>query len=154
MTTTGEAPGTNRLEVAGEHGKIVISADEPGLVFTRNECSSIKFSKEATSGFAMPGVWNVAIAGAGDNEQHVGIMKNFVAAIRGEAPLIAPATEGVHSVELANAMLLSSFRDHPITLPIDAEDYAAELKKKITESTFTKKTVAETGVASDFAKSF
>ena len=154
VTTTGEAPGTNRLEVAGEHGKIVISADEPGLVFTRNECSSIKFSKEATSGFAMPGVWNVAIAGAGDNEQHVGIMKNFVAAIRGEAPLIAPATEGVHSVELANAMLLSSFRDHPITLPIDAEDYAAELKKKITESTFTKKTVAETGVASDFAKSF
>ena len=154
VTTTGEAPGTNRLEVAGEHGKIVISADEPGLVFTRNECSSIKFSKDATSGFAMPGVWNVAIAGAGDNEQHVGIMKNFVAAIRGEAPLIAPATEGVHSVELANAMLLSSFRDHPITLPIDAEDYAAELKKKITESTFTKKTVAETGVASDFAKSF
>ena len=154
VTTTGEAPGTNRLEVVGENGKIVICPEHPDLVFTRNESPSSKFSKEATSGFVAPDVWNVNIPVSGSNEQHVGILKNFVAAIRGEAPLIAPATEGIRSVELANAMLLSSFRDRPISLPLDADDYAAELGKKISESTFAQTTVAQASAASDFAKSF
>jgi len=154
VTTTGEAPGTNRLEVAGDNGKVVISSEQTDLIFTRNEIPTSTFSREAQSGFARPGVWNIAIPTSGTGEQHVGILKNFAAAIRGEAELIAPATEGVHSVELANAMLLSSFRDTPVTLPIDAEDYALELKKKIESSAFVKKTIAETAPPSDFSKSF
>ncbi|MEI6071133.1 MAG: Gfo/Idh/MocA family oxidoreductase [Verrucomicrobiae bacterium] len=154
VTTTGEAPGTNRLEVAGDNGKIIISPEHPDLIFTRNERSSSQFSKESSSGFASPDIWNVSVPVSGSNEQHVGILKNFVAAIRGEAPLIAPATEGIRSVELANAMLLSSFKDRPISLPLDADDYAAELGKKIAESTFAKTTAERTAPSGDFAKSF
>ena len=154
VTTTGEAPGTNRLEVVGDNGKIVISSEQPDLIFTRNERPSAAFSKESTSGFAKPAVWHVNIPVSGTGDQHVGILKNFVAAIRGTEPLLAPAQEGVHSVELANAMLLSSFRDHPITLPLDGGEYAAELKKKIVESTFAKPAVAPTGLTTDFSKSF
>lgn len=154
VTTTGEAPGTNRLEVAGDNGKIVVSNESNDLVFTRNERPAPVFSKESSSGFTKPNVWNVTIPIAGTGEQHTGIMKNFAAAIRGEEPLIAPATEGIHSVELANAMLLSSFRDRPVTLPLDAAEFAAELKKKIMESTFTKTTVPDAGPAADFSKSF
>jgi predicted dehydrogenase len=154
VTTTGEAPGTNRLEVAGENGKVVISSEQTDLIFTRNEVPTSRFSREADSGFAKPGVWNVTIPVSGTGEQHVGILKNFAAAIRGEAELLAPGTEGIFSVELANAMLLSSFRDRPITLPLDANEYAEELKKKIADSAFVKKTVADAAPAGDFSKSF
>ena len=154
ITTTGEAPGTNRLEVVGDNGKIVINGSDKELLFTRNEIPTPVFSKQATSGFARPDVWEVKIPVGGTGEQHVGILKNFVAAIRGEAPLISPAIEGIHSVELANAMLLSSFRGSTITLPMDSADYAAELKKKRDTSTFKKKEAPTTGPAADFSKSY
>ncbi len=154
VTTTGEAPGTNRLEVVGDHGRIVIDTERPGLTFKRNEKSSATFSRESTSSFAKPDVWDVSIPITGNGEQHVGILENFAAAIRGEEPLIAPAQEGIHSVELGNAMLLSSFRDRPISLPLDANEYAAELKKKIADSTFTKKASTSAAPAGDFSKSY
>ncbi len=154
VTTTGEAPGTNRLEVVAENGKIVISNDQPGLVFTRNERPSSAFSRESTSSFAKPDVWDVSIGVHGNGEQHLGILKNFTAAIRGEEALVAPAEDGIHSVELANAMLLSSFRDQPISIPVDGAEYAAELKKKIESSTFRKAEPTKTNSVDDFSKSF
>ena len=154
VTTTGEAPGTNRLEVAGDNGKIVIDSEQADLVFTRNEIPSPKFSKETSSSFAKPGTWNISIPVDGTGEQHAGIMKNFVSAIRGDEPLIAPAEEGLFSVELANAMLLSSFYDRPVTLPLDASEYAAELQKKIDQSRSAKRPAAPAAPASDFSKSF
>jgi GNAT superfamily N-acetyltransferase len=78
----------------------------------------------------------------------------FAAAIRGEAELLAPAVEGIHSVELANAMMLSSIRGGAVELPLDAAQYADELKKKIDSSTHVKKTVDAAGPADDFAQSF
>ena len=154
VTTTGEAPGTNRLEVVADNGKIVISNDQPGIQFTRNEVPAAQFSKDSASGFAKPETWDITIPIHAKGEQHVGILKNFTAAIQGTEPLIAPAVEGIHSVELANAMLLSSFRDRPISLPLDAAEYAAELKKKIARSTHRKAPAATSGPATDFAASF
>ena len=55
----------------------------------------------------------------------------FIEAIRNGAPLIAPAEEGIHSVELANAMLYSSFTGKTIELPLDGRAYERHLKKLI-----------------------
>src|ERR1041385_2518140 len=57
VTSTGEAPGTNRFEIAGTMGKIVLENNQ--LKFTRNEVSMIEFSKTAKVGFAKPEVWKV-----------------------------------------------------------------------------------------------
>ena len=130
VTSTGEAPGTNRLEIAGDNGRMVIDAMDEHISFTRNEVPTPEFSRQSKRPTALPPVWNVSIPINGTNERYLGILKNFVAAIRGEEKLIAPAEEGIRSVELANAMLLSSFRDCPIRLPLDAAEYAAELKKR------------------------
>ena len=127
VTTTGEAPGTNRLEVTGERGRLIYENDR--LTFTRNEVETSTFSRTTQERFSSPQVWDVTIPVSGHGEQHVGIMKNFVAAINGKAPLLAPAAEGIHSVELANAMLLSTFEDRTIPLPIDGQAYAAQLSK-------------------------
>jgi hypothetical protein len=66
-------------------------------------------------------------------------MQNFADAILKGAPLLAPAQEGIRSVELANAMLLSSFEKRTVALPLDAALYEKVLCQKIAESPRSKK---------------
>lgn len=146
ITTTGEAPGTNRLEVVGENGKIVIDGRD-SIAFTRNEIPTPEHQKAVQNGFSKPSVWNVEIPIHGENPQHKGILKNFAEAILDGAELLAPAEEGIHSVELGNAMLYSTFTDSTVALPLDGAAYEAVLKKKIETSTYVKKTVEVNAVA-------
>lgn len=132
ITTTGEAPGTNRLEVAADRGKIVI--ENGTLHYTRNEVPTSEHCRTAKEGFSRPDIWQITIPCPGKNEQHLGILKNFAAACLDGEPLIAPAAEGIHSVELANAMLLSSARNATLDLPIDGAAYASWLQEMIAAS--------------------
>ena len=59
VSSTGEAPGTNRFEIVGTRGKLVLENDK--LTFTRNETDMIEFSQTAKQGFVKPEVWNVEI---------------------------------------------------------------------------------------------
>lgn len=152
ITTTGEAPGTNRLEIAAERGRVVLEGND--ISWDRNEVTSSEFCRTATTGFAVPDTWKIQIPFEDKGEQHVGIMKDFARAILSKTPVIAPAAEGIHSIELANAMLLSGFEDRTVSLPLDAGAYEAILKKKIKTSTFVKTVVETTAPAADFAKSF
>jgi predicted dehydrogenase len=150
ITSTGEAPGTNRLELAGTRGKVVLENNR--LTFTRNEMSMLEFSRTAKGGFARPEVWNAEIPFENAPAQHATLMQNFVDAILDGTPLIAPAEEGLHSVELANAILYSSLTGQTIELPLDAAAYETKLNQLIADSRFEKKVVAVSG--EDFTKSF
>jgi len=132
ITSTGEAPGTNRLEIAGERGKVVYENER--LTFYRNEVEMSVFSGRAESGFAMPANEEVSIPISGHGEQHVGIMNNLADAILDGAPLIAPGEEGIRSVELSNAMLYSTFTGETVELPLDGEAYERRLAELIRNS--------------------
>jgi predicted dehydrogenase len=134
---TGEAPGTNRLEIAGENGKLVLEGGR--LVFTRNEVPMSEFCRTSKAGFDRPKSTEEVIPCEGAGGQHPEIMQNFADAILKGAPLLAPAEEGIHSVELANAMLLSSFEKRTVELPLDAALYEKVLQRKIAESPHSKK---------------
>ncbi len=150
ITSTGEAPGTNRFEIIGDNGKIVV---EHGKVsFTRNEIPMMQFSKNARTGFAKPEIWNVEIPIENSGGKHEDITQNFVDAILQGTPLIAPAEEGVWSVELANAILYSSLIGQTVDLPLDAAAYEKKLSQLIAESKFEKKVVKVAN--EDFTKSF
>lgn len=151
ITSTGEAPGTNRLELAGENGKVVV--EDGNVRFTRNEQSAITFCKTADGPFATPDTWNIDIPVDGEGGQHLEIMQNFTDAILDRKPLIAPAKEGINSVELANAILLSSLLGKAVDVPISGKAFERRLKKLAAESTFVKKTV-KTGGRVDMAASF
>ena len=144
ITTTGEAPGTNRLEIVGERGKLVIDND---LKFSRTESSVSEFCKTSTEGFASPGIWEINIPfKSGPAGQHQVITQNVVNAILKDETLMSPAEEGIRGLELCNAMLLSTFTDSTVSLPIDPVVYEKELKQRIATSTF-KKEVKEIGPA-------
>ncbi|HEX4138868.1 MAG TPA: Gfo/Idh/MocA family oxidoreductase [Candidatus Methylacidiphilales bacterium] len=138
IATTGEAPGTNRLEVAAENGRLIMENDK--LLFTRNEMPMSEFSRTTTGMFSAPKTTEEVFTFPDHGDQHIGIMRNFAEAIASGAPLLAPAAEGVFSVELANAMLLSAFEDRRVELPLDGPAYARALQSKIDASPRTPKT--------------
>jgi predicted dehydrogenase len=144
ITTTGEAPGTNRLEIVGERGRLVIDND---LKFSRTESSVSEFCKTSKEGFASPGIWEINIPfKSGPAGQHQVITQNVVNAILKDETLMSPAEEGLRGLELCNAMLLSTFTDSTVSIPIDPVVYEKELKQRIATSTF-KKEVKEIGPA-------
>ncbi|HEY0789533.1 MAG TPA: Gfo/Idh/MocA family oxidoreductase [Chthoniobacterales bacterium] len=130
--STGEAPGTNRLEVAAERGKVVIENDQ--FLFTRNEVPMGEFSRTDPGRFSAPATWNVQIPLKGHGPQHNGVLANFVAAILDGAPLLAPAREGIFSLELANSFLLSTLENRSVELPLDGALYAKHLQKLVASS--------------------
>lgn len=150
ITSTAEAPGTNRLEITGTLGRLVLENDR--LSFTRNESDMLEFSRTAKTGFAKPEVWNIEVPFANAPAQHATLMTNFVEAIRDGKPLLAPGRDGLGSVELANSMLLSSLSGRTVELPLDSAEYESLLTRLIRESKHQKR--VETLVSDDFAKSF
>jgi predicted dehydrogenase len=132
IASTGETPGSNRLEIAAENGRLVLESDR--LVFTRNEAPMSEICRTALDAFPKLKTTTEEIACDGHGRQHAAIMENFTEAILDGRPLIAPAAEGLYSVELANAMLLSSFENRTVDLPLDAAHYEKVLQRKIAET--------------------
>jgi predicted dehydrogenase len=150
VSSTGEAPGTNRFEIAGTRGRLLLERDK--LSFIRNEADMIEFSKTTRLGFAKPEVWHVEIPFENAVNPHAILVQNFVNAILQGEPLIAPGEEGIHSVELANVMLFSSLLDRTVELPMDSAAYEQKLNQLIAESKLEKKVVEIKN--EDFTKSF
>lgn len=131
ITSTGEAPGTNRLEISADRGKVVLEGGK--ITFWRTTKSASKFLAEWPHGFGSPEVWKCEIP-SGRGAEHQGITQNWVQAIRTGSPLLAAGTEGINGVELANAMLLSTWTDDWVPIPVDEDLYYEELQKRVATS--------------------
>ncbi|RKL66911.1 oxidoreductase [Salipaludibacillus neizhouensis] len=137
ITSTGEAPGTNRLEIAGDQGKVVI--EDGKLSFWRLRVPESQFNEEYKGGFGSPECWKCDIPVLGEETGHQGITQNFVDAIQSKTSLIAPGEEGIKGLMLSNAMQLSTWLDNWVDLPIDEDLYFQQLQAKIKSSTVEKK---------------
>lgn len=126
ITTTGEAPGTNRFEISGTKGKLLCENNK--LYYYKNEVDSMEWSKSSKEGFKKPAKEIIEVETDGKNPQHAGIINNFTAAILGTEPLFVEGVEGINGVELMNAIELSGWNNgEAITLPIDEDRYLKEL---------------------------
>jgi len=150
ITSTGEAPGTNRLEITGSRGRLVLENNR--LTLLENEADALEWSRTATVGFSKPAVVEHDLPFENHPAPHAALMTNFVDTILDGTPLIAPGADGIHSVELANSMVYSSILEQTLTLPLDGAAWEAELKRRIRDSRF-EKTVREVAI-DDFAQSF
>lgn len=140
ITTTGDYPGTNRLEITLDSAKIICENDEIKM-FKLNMPTS-EFTKNSDKGFGkIEGEW-INVETDGLNEQHVGVMNAFAAHILRGEPLVAEGAEGINGLTISNAAFLSSWLDETVTLPIDEDLYYEMLKKKI-ETSKAKTTVVE-----------
>jgi len=128
ITTTGDAPGTNRFEVTGTLGKLVCENDK--LTFWKLAQDEREFCRTATEGFAQPQCQQVEVETDGENLQHVGVLNAFAGKILHGTPLVAEGTEGLGGLTLSNAMHLSSWLGRAVDIPFDEELFLSELNKR------------------------
>ncbi|MEG6612661.1 Gfo/Idh/MocA family oxidoreductase [Pseudoclostridium thermosuccinogenes] len=136
VTTTGEAPGTNRFEIVGDKGKIVI--EDGKLNFWRLRQSSSQYIREAKDGFSQPECWKCDVPIHGKETAHAGITANWVDSILNGTPLLAPGYEGINGLQISNAMHLSAWTDNWVDIPVDEELFYSMLQEKIRNSRFVK----------------
>ena len=150
ITTTGEAPGTNRFEVSGTKGKLL--CEGTSLKWFKNAEDSLEWSKTSDNGFIKPECEIIEVETDGKNPQHAGIINNFANSLLGLEEQFVEGVEGINGVELMNAIELSGWNNgEEILLPVNEERYIAELNKHC-EKTKTK-TVRE-AVNADMSNTF
>jgi predicted dehydrogenase len=132
ITSTADCPGTNRFEIIGTLGKLVCENNE--LSFYKLEQDEREFNKTYKGGFGEPKSSKVEVELDGKNPQHIGILNNFANAILGLEPLFVDGKEGIKGVEIMNAMLLSTWLDKTVEVPIDGDLFYSFLKERIKTS--------------------
>ena len=144
ITTTGEAPGTNRFEISGTRGKLICEGGK--LIWHKNGEDSAEWSRTNPAGFKKPPCEVIEVETDGQNPQHAGIINNFTAALLGREPMFVDGKEGIAGVELMNAIELSGWNGgEAVALPVDEDRYLCELEAHIAVSRF--KEVDDSAVA-------
>ncbi len=139
ITSTGDAPGTNRLEIVMDGATIIgedrdkvtlIELDEPEPIF------SAKTADGTYENFAQPQktVITPTLPDPMPGTASEGVISAFIASILHDTPMVADGREGIKSLTLSNAMYLSSWLDRDIVLPVDEDLFYEELKKRIATS--------------------
>lgn len=144
ITCTHDAIGTDRLEIDLDGGKIVVEDSKKATVY--------RLKKDENEMNATMDMMQVAMLtrgnASGSNDmydveefenvdgwgfQHTTVMENFAMHILEGTPLLAPGAEGINGVNLANAILLSSWLGKEVENPVDPDLYLEELNKRIKE---------------------
>lgn len=140
ITCTHDIVGTDRFEIYGDKGKIVVDDSNKITIKRLN-----KTEKEFSDTMSMMEVAKLVMGGNTDElyseeviefestwgVQHINVFNNFAEHIIEGKPLLAPGSDGINGVALANSIHLSSWLGKAVELPIDEEEYLAELNKKI-----------------------
>lgn len=129
ITSTGEYPGTNRLEISGSKGKMVLEKGSLHLWLTDGDEREFCFTDP--KGFPSYTVNESEIEPEGVETAHNGILQNFTNAVLKGEELIAPGKEGIKEITISNAAYLSAWTGKNIALPFDTKEFDELLEKRI-----------------------
>ena len=145
ITSTGDARGTNRLEIQMDKGRFIVENDV--LTIETYEMAEQDFSKASTTPFDTMSYTTEEFHGKTPDRFHFIVLDAWAEAVLGTGEMIADGREGLNSTMLTNAMQLSTFIGQTVELPIDDELYYAELMKRVATSrqkTNVREVVADT----------
>ena len=128
ITTTGDAPGTNRLEITGTKGQLTCENDV--LTFRRLAQDEREWCAACPEGFRKPDYETITVETDGRNLQHVEVLNAFAAAIADGTPLVADGREGIRGLMLSNAIHLSAWTGETVALPIDEQRFLDLLNER------------------------
>lgn len=152
VTSVSEYPGTNRLEIVGDRGKIVYEDDK--ITFYRTTVTEEQFNKESKTGIGPIPMWKCDVPYECNTviDGHVEMINNWVDVALHGGTLIAPGEEGINSLMLSNGVYLSQWNDNWVDFPIDEDDFYNKLQEKIKSSVYVKKNVKKVEI--DMGKTF
>ena len=125
ITSTGESPGTNRLEIAGTRGKLVL--EDGKLKWWRLETDEREFCQTSPESFPKIPYTYEEFTREDTGSSHRKILQNFANAIAFGEPLIAPGYDGLKELTLQNAAYLSAWTGQTVHLPLDEAEYDRRL---------------------------
>lgn len=128
ITTTGEYPGTNRLEITGDLGKLVL--EEGKLTWWRLSEPERQYCFDADAS-SPPELTQVTFEYTPSKSGHAQILQNFTDAVLHGETLIAPGTDGIKELTLSNAAYLSSWTDDWVELPLNEQAFELRLKQLV-----------------------
>ena len=135
ITTTGEYPGTNRLEISGDKGKIVL--ENGTLKWWKLDSFVSEVCKKSKELFANIPYEYKEFKSEQEENGHMAILQNFADAILKGADLIAPGTDGINELTLSNAAYMSQWKNNAeISLPFDATKFDAMLSERAEKSKY------------------
>ena len=136
VTSTGEAPGTNRLEISGDRGKLVLENGVLKWWRLQQPESGIRFASAENSPALSCDY--TEIRPDQPETAHRGILQNFADAIRHGTPLLSPGEDGLCELELSNAAYLSQWLGNKaVDLPMDTDLFDRLLEERIRHSAYT-----------------
>ena len=139
-TATGECPGTNRLEISADLGKLVL--EEGKITFWKNASSEREFNKTNTTPFGRVACEKIEIeVPKAPMQEHNTLLENFALAVLTGSPLLAPGEDSINEVLLADCIYYSDWQGQTWIDPktFDHEGFYTALKAKADASTYTKK---------------
>ena len=130
FSSTGDSPGTNRLEIHGDKGKLVVE-DDRRITIYRNEQSIADMSKNATDPYCkIPCTKENRDVEQKCNE-YITILQNFSDAMHGKAKPLADLTDGLKAIQNTNTAYLADWEKQWMAIPCDSQEYAQELDKRM-----------------------
>ena len=132
ITTTGDGYGTNRFEVQMDGAKLVVEDDK--LRVWEFAQPVPEFLKTCQTPFGSIEATEIQVETDGENPQHSGVLNAFAGAILRGEPLVAGGEEGIRGLTLSNAMHLSQWTGRTVELPLDEDEYFAQLQKHVAAS--------------------
>ena len=153
ITTTAESPGSNRLEIAGEMGRLVCEGGK--LRFAKNAKSMLAHLREAAAPWEALAWSEEEIPAPGPmSGNHRIVLEDFASAIReGRGPRIE-GREGIAMVELDNAIMLSALDKRTVELPLERDAFEARLEGLCASSKFVKTERSFDGADDGFSRSY
>lgn len=120
ITSTGDLPGTNRLEITGTLGQIIIEHGRLTYKKLQRDEREICFSEKKS--WPEPDTETEIFEPSDLGSAHQGILQNFANAVNSGEALIAPGQEGINELILSNAAYLSDWTKRTVSLPLSEED--------------------------------
>lgn len=134
VTSVYEYPGTNRFEISGSKGQIIV--EDGHLTFNKLEIDEREFNKENQEMFGKPKYAKIEynlIENAWGN-QHADLLNNFIEAILYGKELLAPGVEGIRGLSISNAMHISTIKNKEVEIDkLEEENFLELLQNKIEE---------------------
>ncbi|MBN1257493.1 MAG: Gfo/Idh/MocA family oxidoreductase [Planctomycetes bacterium] len=136
-TSTNELKPGQMIEIVGDKGKLIWR--DSNLEFWRYEPAVPAFTKKTKEMWGVPKKIQEVYNFKPVDQQHYHVIRNFARHLVLNERLECSGESGLASLELTNAIMLSSFKGKEVKLPISRREYDAELKRLREKSTFKKK---------------
>lgn len=132
ITSTGDAPGINRLEISLEEAMIVCEGGKIRVGELEQEMGGKEadYRKKSTDFFRkIKGTWSEIIPDKED-KPYEKVIQGFADEISGKGKSIADGREGRKSLLLSNAIYLSSWDRQMVEVPVIGSSYELEFEQR------------------------